>query len=374
MRKQQQRRKALFFLAVAVVLAHGLLIWRLPDWRRASRVADSGELVMQTRMLAPEPEPEPEPVPPAPPPVPRRTPPKSEPPKPARPVPRPESPQPPAPAPAPPEPMAPAAAPEQPEPESEPAGQPEPGGEARGDAPGQTGLGQQIVPANGPAQPPGTPVAVAIAAPVKLEFEARGQVKGFNYSAEAGLLWRHDGERYTLTQSISMFLMGTRSQTSEGRITDIGLAPERFIDRGRKEQSARFDIAEGKAHYSGGTPDAAISLGVQDRVSVFMQLSALIAAAPDRYPEGTVIALTTSSARHAARWRFQVMGTESLRLPAGAMPALRLQKLPDAEASGNDTQAMLWLGTGFDYLPVRIRLTQGESDYVDLRLKSYGIP
>ena len=270
-------------------------------------------------------------------------------------------------APAPPEPPAPAPAP----------AQPEQSGEAESDEEGREGrtaLGQQIVPADGPALPPGTPVAVAIAAPVQLEFEARGQVKGFNYSAEAGLLWRHDGERYTLTQSISMFLMGTRSQTSEGRITDIGLAPERFTDRGRKEQSARFDIAAGKAHYSGGTPDAAISPGVQDRVSVFMQLSALIAAAPDRYPEGTVIALTTSSARHAARWRFQVMGTENLRLPAGAMPALRLQKLPDPEAARNDTQATLWLGTGFDYLPVRMRLTQGESDYVDLRLKGYGTP
>jgi hypothetical protein len=39
-------------------------------------------------------------------------------------------------------------------------------------------------------------------------------------------------------------------------------------------------VASGKAHYSGGQTDAAIGDGVQDRLSVFLQLSALMAAAP----------------------------------------------------------------------------------------------
>ena len=389
---------------LAVLLGHGWLLWRLPYWSAAALVAPQESPVAQNATVVPV-----IPVVPEPPP----TPPDAPPPKPpalirpksaVQPMPRArQAPQPiatPAPVPVPeaaaaddhdvdaaspaPTDMAsagdaagkgagagadPTAAPAQP-PAPDPA---DDAAEGTSDA-AQTALGQQIRPAKGPALPPGTPVPVAIAAPVRLEYEARGQVKGFNYSAGAQLVWRHDDERYELTQSISMFLMGRRSQTSTGRITDLGLAPERFVDQGRKEQTARFDRAAGKAHYSGGTPDADISAGVQDRVSVFMQLSALIAAAPDQYPPGTVIALTTSSARRADRWSFRVAGVENLRLPAGSLPALRLDKLPGASPSPNATQATLWLGTELDYLPVRIRLTQGPQDYVDLGLQSHGQP
>ena len=218
---------------------------------------------------------------------------------------------------------------------------------------------------------PDKALPVKVPEPVRLEFEAKGQVKGFEYSADAQLLWQHSGGEYVLTQSLSMFLLGTRAQTSKGRLTDEGLSPQSFEDKGRKSQSAQFDWAEGKARYSGGTPEAPIAAGMQDRVSVFMQLASMIAADPGRYPAGTLISLTTSSARHASRWSFKVVGEESLRLPVGVVPTLRLEKLPIA---GNEMEASLWLATEHNYLPVRIRLTQGADDYVDLRLKSHGFP
>ena len=201
-----------------------------------------------------------------------------------------------------------------------------------------------------------------------LEFNASGQVKGFQYSAGAQLQWQHDGQYYQARQSISMFLMGERSQTSEGLITPQGLQPLNFTDKGRKTQSASFDVAAGKGHYSGGTADAAISDGIQDRLSVFLQLSALIAGSPEKYPPGTVIELTSSSARAAARWQFRVGATEALELPIGSIMAVRLDKLP---SKSSDQHGAVWLAPAMQYLPVRIKLTQGHDDFVDLQLKKY---
>jgi hypothetical protein len=210
---------------------------------------------------------------------------------------------------------------------------------------------------------------VALPGSATLEFNASGQVKGFHYSAGAQLQWQQDGQYYQARQSISMFLMGERSQTSEGLITPQGLQPLNFTDKGRKTQSAHFDVAGGKSHYSDGTTDAAIADGIQDRLSVFLQLSALIAGAPDQYPPGTLIELTSSSARAAARWQFRVGSSETLELPIGSVTALRLDKLPGK--SSGDQRGSVWLAQAMQYLPVRIKLTQGNDDFVDLQLKKY---
>ena len=217
--------------------------------------------------------------------------------------------------------------------------------------------------------PPDTMLPVSLPDSATLEFNASGQVKGFQYSAGAQLQWQHDGQYYQARQSISMFLMGERAQTSDGLITPKGLQPLNFSDKGRKRQSAAFDVAEGKARYSGGPTDAAITDGVQDRLSVFLQLSALLAADSERYPPGTLIELTTSSARSAVRWQFRVGPTEALELPFGSVMALRLDKLPGK--SSNEQRGSVWLAPAMQYLPVRIKLTQGQDDFVDLQLKKY---
>ena len=249
-----------------------------------------------------------------------------------------------------------------------PAPAPEPPAEPPESNGADTARPLQIRPGGGDPLPPGTVLPVTLPNSATLEFNASGQVKGFQYSAGAQLQWQHDGQYYQARQSISMFLMGERSQTSEGLITPQGLQPLNFTDKGRKTQSASFDVAAGKGHYSGGTADAAISDGIQDRLSVFLQLSALIAGSPEKYPPGTVIELTSSSARAAARWQFRVGATEALELPIGSVMAVRLDKLP---SKSSDQHGAVWLAPAMQYLPVRIKLTQGHDDFVDLQLKKY---
>lgn len=216
-----------------------------------------------------------------------------------------------------------------------------------------------------------TPPPVRIPSPMRLAFDVSGQVKRFNYSARAELLWKHDGSRYEARQEISAFLMGTRAQTSVGQVTERGLLPTRFGDKVRSEQAAHFDFAQGRVTFSANTPAAAIAPGAQDRLSVFIQLAAMFAADPGRYPPGTEITLTTVGPRAADRWTFRVEGPETLELPAGATPALKLQRLPRRDS---DQQAELWLAPSLQYLPVRIRLSQPNGDFADLRLSGSGPP
>jgi hypothetical protein len=60
-----------------------------------------------------------------------------------------------------------------------------------------------------------------------------------------------------------------------------------------------------------------------------------------------------------------------LNLPAGALPTLKLQRLPRRDY---DQKAELWLAPSMGYLPVRIKITQANGDFADLRLRASGPP
>ena len=213
--------------------------------------------------------------------------------------------------------------------------------------------------------------AVHIPAPVRLGFDVSGQSKGFHYSARAELLWQHDGQQYQARQEISVLFLGSRAQTSVGEITPLGLQPLRFGDRSRSEQAAHFDFAQGRVSFSANTPAAAIAPGAQDRLSVFLQLSALLSAAPQRFAVGTRIGIPTVSARAADTWTFTVEAEETLELPIGTLRAVPLQRLPRRDY---DQKAQVWLAPEFSYLPVRIRITQANGDFAELSLRSRAEP
>ncbi|QMV72140.1 DUF3108 domain-containing protein [Comamonas piscis] len=209
--------------------------------------------------------------------------------------------------------------------------------------------------------------AIKLPPSAQLQFQAKGSAKGFQYSAKAQLTFKTDGQRYQAEQEVSAFLMGSRSQTSSGQITPYGLAPERFVDKARKERSAALDTAGNRIRYSDGDEPQTISAGVQDRLSIFLQLSSMVSANPERYVEGSTVAINVTSARSMEVWTFVVDGPETLDLPAGPTPTLRLTRQP---RKGQDQSAHLWLAPAMQYLPVRIRLSQSNGDFADLQLQA----
>lgn len=207
--------------------------------------------------------------------------------------------------------------------------------------------------------------------PMRLKYTIAGQVKGFNYSAGGELLWQHDGGHYDARLEISAFLLGSRVQTSTGQLGAQGLEPLRFGDKSRSEQAAHFVRDKGKIVFSANTPEAPLQEGAQDRLSVFMQLGAMLAGNPGRFPPGTTITLPTVSAREADSWAFGVGPEETLQLPGGAQTAVKLTRLPRQDY---DQKLELWLAPALDFMPVRILLSQTNGDFVDQQWRSNESP
>lgn len=379
------RRRILVILLLTVVVgaAHWWLLNDLP-WGQTTAKAPTTDTapVFDTRSIVPPP-----PPPPPPPPKPAPAP------KPRPPAPAPQPAPPPAPEPVP----EPVAAPEptpdaMPEParnnaaagaapvpaEAAPSTTPAPADDEDDEDSASSPPGNANAPPQGislraaPGQPRQTDLAYQAPPAQQLVFQVQGQVKGFSYSASARLRWQPQGPSYQASQEISAFLLGTRSQASRGQITASGLQPDRFEDRARKKlRAASMDWVAGLARFEPEAPLARIAPGTQDRLSVFLQLAGLLAAAPQRYPAGAEITLPTASTKAVEPWTFQMHGAEPLELPGGALDTLRLERLP---RNGRDQKAELWLAPALGYLPVRIRLSESNGDYADLRLQSHSSP
>ena len=393
------RSRLLYPLTAAVLAAHAiaLLAPGLPAWMRPRAMPAPEDLRFSTRSISPAPPPEAT-APPAPAPRPAA-------PVRAKPAPRPAAAPPPTPPKAAPvaqppgEPSA-AAASEAPPPppgaslddllgdDKNAPPEPHEASAAATDAAGaqpSAATPEPSAPATPSADPPAAPAAsdnptqgigsagytgalpaARVPPSTELKFDAKGSAKGFNYSASALLQWKSDGRQYQARQEISAFLIGSRTQTSSGRIDLNGLVPQRFGDKARSERVAQFDAGPSRVNFSNGNTSA-VAPGVQDRLSIFVQLASMFAAAPERYPPGSAISINTASATGTAVWTLVVDGPETLELPEGRRETLRLTR---RQLPGDDQKAQLWLAPELNYLPVRIRLSQPNGDFADLALKS----
>jgi hypothetical protein len=209
--------------------------------------------------------------------------------------------------------------------------------------------------------------AVALPPSARFRYELSASYKGLPLQGEADLHWRHDGKQYEAVLELRGRLLPTRSQRSTGLVTPQGLAPTYFLDKSRREQAAHFERDKGRIVFSNNAPSAPIVPGIQDRLSVLLQLAALIGGAPDKYPPGTQIAIQTVSRSDSEPWTFSVEREEDLQLPGGTLRAVKLQRLPRKEF---DQKVELWLAPRLDYAPVRLRLTNPGGDTVDQRWSS----
>jgi hypothetical protein len=142
---------------------------------------------------------------------------------------------------------------------------------------------------------------------------------------------------------------------SEGKVGPEGLLPERFAQqrRGRDAQATNFRRQEGLISFSTTADVFELPEGVQDRLSWWFQLAAILDAAPERYPAGGTLHMTVIGLRGEARdWAFEVIGPELLDLPdRAALPTLHLHRPKIFTHSG---EIDVWLDPSRRHLPVRL--------------------
>ncbi|MBT9463393.1 DUF3108 domain-containing protein [Hydrogenophaga sp.] len=207
-----------------------------------------------------------------------------------------------------------------------------------------------------PAQPP---------ASTRLDYAVTGRVKGIAYNAEGKLDWTLADGRYSARMEMRVFLLGSRVQTSTGRVGPQGLIPERFADKSRSEKAAHFESEQNRIRFSNNAPEAVLRPGAQDRLSLFLQIAGLLQARPQAYASGQTIEMQVAGTGEADIWRFKVGDETTLALPAGEMRVRQLVRLPRKEF---DSTVEMWLAPDLQHLPVRLRVTQSNGDVADQQL------
>ena len=231
------------------------------------------------------------------------------------------------------------------------------------------------------APPAAEPVAAASAAPAasapsagdapflaswpsdtRLTYKLGGNYRG-ELHGSARVLWQREGTRYHTAVEMSAGLLASLSFTSQGDITEGGLRPEVYEEnvRGRRRgvrlgEDVRLNNGERIAR-----PEA-----VQDTASQFVELGHRFSTGQVKLVPGAQVNFSMARPGGIDEWTYDVIGEETLHLPRlGPVPTLHLKPRPLSKPRG-PISAEIWYAPSLQYLPVRIRITQGNDNYIDL--------
>lgn len=210
-----------------------------------------------------------------------------------------------------------------------------------------------------PEAPPLPVYATRFAPAAVLDFELkRGAQQG-----TASLSWQPAGAVYQARLDRTLAGRPLQSWVSSGGFDAAGLAPVRQVDerRGRPQRATNFRRDQGLISFSSSTAELPLPPGAQDHLSWMLQLSAIVAAAPQGFTAGQSVLVPVASPRGRVEvWTFAVQAVEALDLPAGMVPAaLRLQRQREA---AYEPSIEVWLDPQRHYLPVRLRWSQTTGD------------
>ena len=208
----------------------------------------------------------------------------------------------------------------------------------------------------------------------RISYELTGNFRGEVYGS-AQVDWVHVGERYQVHLDVvvgaSFAPLYSRRMSSDGRLTDAGLVPERYDEeskaafRDRKRASVTLE------------PDAVVLNngqrvervpGVQDTASQFVQLTYLFTRHPELLKPGGTIELPLALPRRMSPWTYDIRESEPVYTPFGAIDAIPLQPRRESR-KGDELSATVWFAPSLKYLPVRIRIQQDAETYIDLMIK-----
>jgi len=82
---------------------------------------------------------------------------------------------------------------------------------------------------------------------------------------------------------------------------------------------------------------------------------------------GQSIEIPLAISRKVERWTYDIVAEETLRFPFGAVATFHIK--PRREAQGGDLTPEIWIAPTLQYLPVRILIRDGKSNWIDLSLE-----
>ena len=179
-----------------------------------------------------------------------------------------------------------------------------------------------------------------------------------------------DGELYRMRSEArpqglaAVLFQGIFTQESRGRVSPWGYRPEQYEEQrgNRGTRWAQMDWAAGEVRLPDGERQP-IAPGVQDRLSIAWQLSALARHQLARLqsPEGIQIPLLLS--RHVELNRFFGREVADVELEGQRLRLLKVEREP--RKGKRDARIEVWLDTERDMLPVRVRIADDRDRVID---------
>lgn len=178
----------------------------------------------------------------------------------------------------------------------------------------------------------------------------------------------HDGAYRLYTEGrasglMAWFYRGALVQLSSGTIGAHGLSTQRYLEK-RGERAARetsIDPATGEVMFNAGRRVAAPA-GLQDKLSVLVQLALLRQAQPERFTAGAAIELPMLATSGIDHTPWQVVGEEAVTTDTGPIPAVKLTR---RTADPRDPVIDVWLALDGRLFPVRLRATESNGRSLD---------
>jgi len=195
----------------------------------------------------------------------------------------------------------------------------------------------------------------------------RGPING-----RAEVEWIRIGDRYQVNVDLhagpDFAPIFSRHMRSEGRLAADGLEPERydeetqFLMRSPRLQTVIFgddSVTLGDGQKRPRLP------GVQDTASQFIQFTWLFGSRPALLHVGASFVFPLALPRSMKAWTYDVTDESTLFTSFGELPVFHL-KPRIAVRRPNELTVEMWFAPELRYLPVRIRIEQNDSTWVDL--------
>lgn len=166
----------------------------------------------------------------------------------------------------------------------------------------------------------------------------------------------HDTKRYqvysdTIPQGLAALFIDDIRRESKGSVTDGGLRPTSFIERGRKKgiRAAEFDWTNNKLRLIHGGSNETVELpeGSIDQASLPYAF-AFAGGIPDDF------SVHVTDGRRLKEYRYRIVGRERIKSVLGEIDTIHIERIRDSDSKRSFE---FWVAVEHHYLPVQIQFT-----------------
>lgn len=196
----------------------------------------------------------------------------------------------------------------------------------------------------------------------QLDYAVTASRSGFVLQGDNKLIWQVVGERYQL-RSVTRSILFSAQQSSQGQLKGALLKPTEYIEKRPRREAVvvSLDWQAQQVSFSGGQPAVPTDKGMQDRLSMLLQLSIQARRQPQAAVEFNV-----AGARRTSLYRFEPRGAETLDIAAGRFESFKFEQPRDEQNDGLE----VWLAPALCWLPVKLRFTDDRNLVVQDELRA----